>query len=746
MMKPNPTIVHFTDLSTGDISVWYWNFGDGEVSTTGDTDHQFKKAGRYNVCLYTLNVSTGCQSEKCVMIEVGAVVVTADFNFMVDTDSLIVRLTDQSVGPITNWYWTFGDGSFTDEQKASHEYQVEGLYQVCLFVSDDNANFDDVCMDIQVGQPPCELNADFTYMVSTAGSIVQFADRSFGTATSWFWDFGDGETSSKANPLHGYAQNGMYYVKLSVQDAGTGCSDQDVEYIQVGTIDCYSKFSYSIDQATSTVSFTDNSSDNASVFFWSFGDGYYSVEQNPTHQYDWPGLYYASLTVMDETGQCMDFMLEPLQVGTVECNASFTYFIDSLTNATFFRSKVMGSATDLLWFFGDGSYATDANPIHIFEYPGYYSVGLNVFNSDNGCMDYYEEVILIGSRGIDVMADFIYTTDPVTRTVQFMNRSKGELAGYIWDFGDGSDLSISQDPVHPYLEGGFYYVCLTAVSTLGITATYCDFIQVAADQQNSCLAEFYYSTDSVQVSASFVDESFGNPDGWYWSFGDGEFSTDQNPVHEYDEPGIYLVSLSIANTTSACKGIYYDLVPVSQGNTGLVSGFGYDVDTTGLKAESYPVDYVGVSLGDAQKFKWSFGDGSYDSTSLQPTHVYSAPGTYYVCFEASNPVSGESSTTCDSVAVGGPVGWQDFNLSGVLEVYPNPFDDHAKVIYRIEEGSFVDLAVYDLMGRKVKVLVYDQRDSGAHEVLLKGEGMEHGMYYLIMNTDKGRVTRKVVLE
>ena len=70
--------------------------------------------------------------------------------------------------------------------------------------------------------------------------------------------------------------------------------------------------------------------------------------------------------------------------------------------------------------------------------------------------------------------------------------------------------------------------------------------------------------------------------------------------------------------------------------------FGYDVDTLELKAESYPVDYIGVSLGDAKKFKWTFGDGSVDSTNLHPTHVYTAPGAYNVCFEVSNPVTGES--------------------------------------------------------------------------------------------------------
>jgi PKD repeat protein len=673
---------------------------------------------------------------------------TASFNYIVIPDSLKIRLTDQSVGPVTNWYWTFGDGTFIAQQKASHVYQTAGNYDVCLFVSDDNANFSNVCKKIQVGQPACELDADFTYVVNADNNLVQFADRSFGIPTSWFWDFGDGVTSSKRNPAHTYAQNGMYQVKLSIRDAVTGCSAQEIKVIQVGTIDCYADFSYNLNQATSTVKFTDNSSDNVTTYFWSFGDGYYSVAQNPSHTYAKQKMYQVSLTVMDETGQCMDLKLVSLQVGTVECNASFTYYIDSLTNTTYFNSKVTGSATNLLWFFGDGSSSTLANPAHTFTYPGYYSVGLNVFNNANGCMDYYEDIILIGSRGKDVMADFIYSANEDTRNVQFTDRSKGDIAAYIWDFGDGSAVSNLKNPAYTYQQGGFYYVCLTAVSSQMISATSCKFIQVAADQQNSCLAEFYYTTDSTAVSASFVDESFGNPDAWYWSFGDGKSSTEQNPVHNYDVPGIYLVSMSIANHTSGCTSRYYDLVAVSQGNTGLVGGFGYEVDTSNLKAESYPVEYVGVSLGDAQKFKWSFGDGTVDSTSLQPTHVYTAPGTYYVCFEVSNPISGESSTTCDSVTVGksSEIGWHDFIMSGVLEVYPNPFRDQARVIYTIEEGSFVDLAVYDLMGRKVKVLVHEQREAGTHEVLLSSNGMEHGIYYLMMNAGHGRITRKLILE
>jgi len=740
--ESDTTMVHFTDLSTGNITRWYWNFGNGKFSNLPDPDMKFTRPGNYLVCMYTMDTITGCQSEACIEIEIGTLELKPDFSFLINPDSLLVRFNDHTLGEVSNWYWTFGDGTFSLDPDPVHTYAAADMYEVCLFVSDDLGNFAEVCKELQVGERPCELDAGFTYIVISAGSAVQFADRSFGGPTSWFWDFGDGTAGSRTNPLHIYESNGLYEVRLSIRDTISRCSDQYSEYIQVGTIECFAEFGYNVNEATSTVKFSDNSSDNVMTWFWSFGDGNYSTDKDPEHQYRQAGLYHASLTVLDSSGQCMDLKMEELQVGTVECNASFTYYVDSLTNMAYFNSKVTGSVTDLLWFFGDGSTSTDINATHRFAFPGFYSVGLNVFNDQTGCMDYFEEIILIGARGIDVVADFIYTGGSTSTEVIFTDRSKGDVTGYIWDFGDG-DVSILENPTHLYDEGGFYYVCLTAVTNLGISHTSCDFIQVAPGLADDCLAEFIYATDLANTSASFVDISYGEPDSWYWDFGDGETSDLQDPEHDYSKDGVYLVSMSIANSATGCTSIYFDLVPVIQGSTGLIGDFGYDVDTLELKAESYPVDYVGVSLGDAKKFKWTFGDGSVDSTNLHPTHVYTAPGAYNVCFEVSNPVTGESDEKCETVYVG-VTGLQDIEMSGSLEVYPNPFTESTRIIFRVETGSLTDLSVFDMMGRKVKVLVHENRDPGTYDLILQQENMKSGVYYLIFTSGDGRTIKKIV--
>ncbi len=739
-------LIHFTDQSIGNVNRWYWNFGNGKFSTEQNPDLKYTKPGIKHVCLYTLDNISGCQSEACMDIQVGTLVLKPDFTFLVNPDSLKVRFNDQTVGTVSDWYWTFGDGTFINEKNPVHSYKTADIYDVCLFVRNAAGSFAEVCKKVQVGERTCNLDAAYTYIISSTGNAVQFADRSLGTPNSWFWDFGDGTTGSRPTPLHIFTNNGMYQVKLSVRDTISGCSDQYIEYIQVGEIDCYADFDYNVNEATSTVTFNDYSSDNIMTWFWSFGDGKYSTLKDPAHTYKRAGQYSVTLTVLDVTGQCMDLKMEQLQVGTVECNASFNYYIDSLTNMAYFNSEVTGSVTNLLWFFGDGSSSTAINPTHKFKYPGFYSVGLNVFNDATGCMDFCEEIILIGARGTDVAADFIYTISATATDVSFTDKSKGDITGYIWDFGDGSPVASLKNPVYTYDEGGFYYVCLTALSNQ-ISHTSCKFIQVAPELGDDCLAEFIYATDSLNTSASFVDVSFGEPDSWYWDFGDGESSGDQgpDPDHIYSQAGIYLVTMSIASSATGCTDTYYDLVPISQGSTGLIGGFGYDVDTLELKAESYPVDYVGVSLGDAKKFKWTFGDGSVDSTNLHPTHVYTVPGAYNVCFTVSNPVTGESNEKCDIVYVG-VTGLQSIEMNGSLEVYPNPFEDYTTIFFNITQGSFVDLALYDLLGRKVKVLLYEDMVSGIHELLLENDGMESGVYYLIITTGQGRLTKKIIVQ
>jgi len=176
---------------------------------------------------------------------------------------------------------------------------------------------------------------------------------------------------------------------------------------------------------------------------------------------------------------------------------------------------------------------------------------------------------------------------------------------------------------------------------------------------------------------------------------------------------------------------------------GLKAGFGYTYDSTiTTKAESYPVDYVGVSLGDASKYKWSFGDGSYDSTTTTPKHVYTAPGVYYVCLTVYDEVAGTENTTCDSVRV--PLttmvpeafGQEAFHLLA----YPNPADGVYHVVFDLTSSSYTDLSLYTVSGQKLRQLVQNKLVAGRHRLEMDALNLSNGLYIIKLVSSSGTAT------
>lgn len=134
--------------------------------------------------------------------------------------------------------------------------------------------------------------------------------------------------------------------------------------------------------------------------------------------------------------------------------------------------------------------------------------------------------------------DYTYEIDEVnTLKVSFDAFGHGETV--LWDFGDG-ETSTSLHPVHTYPQGGDYNVKLTIAADNGDTQVTDKVISVVAtpvpsfDYTSSSLELTFYNT-SLQ-SASYV-----------WDFGDGETSTEENPVHAYDSSGAYTVTLTATN-------------------------------------------------------------------------------------------------------------------------------------------------------------------------------------------------------
>jgi len=659
-IDPQSGIVSFSDISTGTVTNWYWEFGDGMWDTIPQTQHVYYESGEYDVCLSVFNYINNDFANVCktisVITDTSAVSTRADFTYMVDS-AYTVDFINKSSGEITNWYWTFGDGSFLPGEDVSHTYSAPGLYNVCLTVYSSATNErSEFCQTIQVGVISCNINAEFGYFINPQTKQVTFSDKTTGTAHKWFWDFGNGKTSSQKNPIHTYENSGFYLVSLAVRDTINGCTDYFADFLQIGTADCKADFNFTItDIATNKVKFTDKSFGNIGRYFWYFNDGNFSTEKDPINTYSSGGLYSVSLTVTDNSGLCMDYISKDVQVGTIDCNADFTFYIDSMSNEVYFSNQTVAAGTSLYWLFGDGTYWIGESPMHTYTAPGYYNVSLNTFNPNNGCMDYEQKVLLIGSPGNDVNADFIYSADLTTRIVKFSNQSNGQNLTYIWNLGDGNTSTLS-DPEYTYTTGGYKFVCLTARNTVtGMQNTTCKLIQVSSDEESNCLARFNYDVDTSTLNVKFIDKSYGAPNQFFWDFGDSTSSTSQDPTKTYNNAGYYLVGLKTKNA-SGCESFEYEIVNVNAG-TGIQAMFAYIVDTTeGRKPGGKPVDMIGVGHGGGSQLGWNFGDGttksgSVDSTTLRPTHLYENPGLYEACLIISDPIINQSDTFCNNIPI-----------------------------------------------------------------------------------------------
>ncbi len=167
----------------------------------------------------------------------------------------------------------------------------------------------------------------------------------------------------------------------------------------------------------------------------------------------------------------------------------------------------------------------------------------------------------------------------------------------------------------------------------------------------SCMAMYDYYFENNALEAHFDDLSFGDPTSWSWEFGDGDTSSEQNPVHLYADEGEYEVTLTIAS--DSCSSSYTSWVWVYSDSTGF--------EECQAMFWTYPEDsnFMSYVFEDASwttsgnmpdSWAWDFGDGA-TSTEQNPTHVYTEEGEYEVCLTITDTASDCESTYCSYIYV-----------------------------------------------------------------------------------------------
>ena len=302
---------------------------------------------------------------------------------------------------------------------------------------------------------------------------------------------------------------------------------------------CEAFYSYYDDNEPLAIQFVDMSMGFPTNWYWDFGDGTTSVEQNPLHFYDDVGIYATSLTIFSDSCQSeFELMVDVTYDTIMPCEAYFLYEPGANPLSIQFIDNSIGSITDYSWDFGDGGFSNEQNPLHLYTESGLYNVSLFIQSGDT-CNSFFNEDVFVYGDTTYCNADFYVTLDTLNNTPNtyiFTDASEGDVESWYWDFGDGT-FSFIQNPVHVYSNSGEYRVCLT-ISTLQtgggmctstqckdvITNEYYNFggqvfigdypINVdSGDIENVAVAYLYRKIDNVW---QYMDEREFWEFGYYW--------------------------------------------------------------------------------------------------------------------------------------------------------------------------------------------------------------------------------------
>jgi PKD repeat protein len=700
------TNANFTSTSSNADS-YSWDFGDGNSSDEENPGHDFGADGVYTV---SLTVTNECGTDTFTEIVTVVTAPSADFEADMTNACLPVEVqfSDLSSANTTGWSWTFEGGTpvTSTDQNPLVTYSVAGTYEVTLEVSNAAGTNTMTLTDyITIIDVP---NADFS--ANAQGLMTTFTNNTTG-ATSYEWDFGDGNMSTDENPQHTYTADGIYTVSLT---AINECGSVTVtEEITVGGLPVASFSSnQSIGCTPFTVEFNDLSSTNTNNWNWTFegGSPATSTDQNPTVVYNTPGIYDVMLIVSNDLGNDTITETDFIIVG-VDATADFDTDVDELT-VMFTNNSTNGNTYE--WDFGDMNSSNDENPTHTYAAEGTYTVTLTVTN-ECGSVSTTETIVLLTAPTAGFTSDTEGGCAPVT--VQFMDESSDNVESWDWTFEGGNPAtSTEENPEVSYSSPGTFSVTLVVSNAVGeSTVVQEDFITIDPQPE----PDFSFDIDGFTVN--FTNASVYG-DTYEWVFGDGNMSTEANPNHEYEEDGSYQVTLKVTNecgVNSITKEVIILTLPTP--------AFSSDME---VGCAPFTVQFFNESSSNTSSIKWTFEGGTpAQTTEENPVVLFDQPGTYSVTLTAINDLGEIDLVEENYITVNDdPVADFNYDVSGFDVSFADNSEDADSYSWDFGDGNMSDEAspnhTYENEGMYTVVLIVSNEcgeDSMMIEVLIDAD-------------------------
>lgn len=551
----NTQFTNTTYIGTSTISSVLWDFGDGYTSGDNDPLHHYNDTGRYVVTL-TIHTLNGCSDSIKRMIVISPTPVP-DFTFTNECAGVPIVFKDSSKAfndVIVKWDWNFGDSTYGNFDIENKKFNKGGSYNVKLIITNLAGCSDSVSKTVIVHHKP-SVQYNVGHRCSRQDLLISNLSSVPDTGLSYAWNLAGVATSTDFEPLHSFALQGTFNIKLKAT-SDFGCTDSITKGIVINptpvpnftpnnATQCFNEQLFAFTNTTSIQSGTFASQ-------WKFGDGNSSALTSPTHTYADTGTYPITLITTSAFG-CADTTTQSIKV---QSNPFALFSIDDnqqcyLGNKFTFIDNTFGTQART-WLI-KGNNFTDSVLQYSFADTGVHTVRM-IAQSSNSCTDtIYKTVEVlpmpIAKIGVNIPAQCVNNQN-------FAFTDLTTLAKYPtwtsdWEFGNGK-TSSSKTPTTTFDSAGFYTTTLRVMSSLGCADTVTYTIEVYPKP----VPAFTVNDDEqCQINNLFIfsnHSSVGKGILTYkWNFGDGQNSIVANPNNTYTISGKPKVQL-IATSSLGC--------------------------------------------------------------------------------------------------------------------------------------------------------------------------------------------------
>ena len=580
------TILFVNKSSPAPSTTPVWTFGDGGSGVGITYGHSYAAAGTYLVTMYENYGSCLDSVQKNITILASPSISPFIINKGASCSSpMTVQFTDTSAGA-TQWHWNFdgNPGDTSDLQNPSFTYNNNNLYSPTLTITNPNGCTSTISETFNTAQPTAKIHMDTTLIPDpTYCADVQATFKAISTDTlgTYFWSFGDGTTSTAANPVHVFSKPGTYIINLSFKTIH-GCSggafppDTVIVYPKPHAIfNAYDSLPCTTNQIETFI----NLDDSAASFQWFYGDGSndYNNAIVHTHGYANQGSYNMTLIASSPGCAPVDTTITryvktvPIPKLVVVNNCDSDRLAAALT-------VTPGGGSQYVWTFGDGSPNITDNiyvPTRVHEYPGNGVYTASVSVTYGSCIQNTGPVpVYILKKQNPVLTstkDTICQSTPLPVVISgldtnYHSKATGDPNYYKvvkWQYPDGTTfntnngfkttyngtltgLKLGEDSIRAIVQSDFFG-CYDTTNWIPIHLT--GPVAKFGALNQLCYHSPVIFTDSSQPGNNVPIDS------WQWNFGDGNSvtnPTDTTVQHLYALPGTYTPQLTVTDS-NGCK-------------------------------------------------------------------------------------------------------------------------------------------------------------------------------------------------